>query len=180
MYSIDEHLCAARTRLKTRDLALTCAWLDAVLCHQDRVLALVDALDDSRDALSWMRRWTDLDEAAARLFLAERTLLAPAIEEMGLRAHVVIAEMCRNRIRRDLEDLRAPSWEDERLRVRQLALELAGHFAQQESCAYRALARHQDDRANAELARHCLAMLADSAATDQAASADVAPASNWN
>jgi hypothetical protein len=173
MYSTDEHLAAARMRLKTRDLARTCGWLDAVLCHQDRILALVDALDDSRDALSWMRRWTALDEAASRLFRVERTVLAPAIAEMGLRAHGVIAEMYRIRIRHDLDDLRAPSWEDERLRVRQLALELAGHFAQQESCAYRGLARHGDDRANAELARQCLAMLA-----DPVASADAFPATH--
>ena len=168
MFSIDEHLSAARIRLKTRDLARNCAWLDAVLSHQDRVLASVHLLDASGDASSWMHRWTDLDEAAARLFHVEQTVLSPAIQAMGLRAHVVIADMCRNRIRRDLDDLRTPSWEDGRLRVRQLAMDFAGHFAQQESCAYRALARHQDEPANADLARQCVALLAEPVASGDA------------
>lgn len=155
-------LTTTRTRLKTRELARHCGWLDAMLCDQDRIVDLVDALDDSRDALSWARHWATLDHAIRLHFHVEHAVLAPAIQEMGLRAHVVIAEMCRTRILRDLEDLRMPSWEDDGLRIHRLGGDVASHFAQQESCSYRALARQQDERAGAELSRRCLATLADS------------------
>jgi hypothetical protein len=160
MTFIEEQLPATNARLKMRDLARRCGWLDAVLSHQDRLLERVEALDRERDAPSRARQALALEEAVRRHFRVEQDVLAPAIQALGLRAQVVVAETCRDRLRRDLADLRSPPARDDPDRVQDLGRGLASHFLQQERCAYRALARCHDDCAADELARRCLALLA--------------------
>jgi hypothetical protein len=161
MLATENEQPAEKTRSKMRDLARGCGWLALVLQQQDRMMTLLETLATCRTASAWDDGWSALELEVRQHFRIEEAVLAPAVQSMGQRAHVVIAEMRRDQVRRDLEDLRWPSWEDDGMQLRRLSLNLASHFAQEESWSYRALARQQDEHGNAELTTRCLALLGD-------------------
>lgn len=171
MIAIDNELPAGKTRSKMRDLAGSCGWLAVVLQQQDRMMQLLETLATCRSASAWDDCWSELEREVLRHFRVEEAVLAPAVQAMGQRAHAVIAEMRRAQVRRDLEDLRWPSWEDDGVRLQRLSLNLASHFAQEESWSYHALARHRDAQGNAELTARCLALLGDAPARPDGGSA---------
>jgi len=170
MFSTEEELTAvSRARLKVQDLARGCGWLDAVLRQQDRVLHALDAFEDRRDAVAWTR----MRQAVQALFRVEEVVLAPAILAQGLRAHVVVAEMSRHRILRDIDDLRSSSRGDAGPHMHGLRTLLVSHFTQEEGDSYRALARQLDERRNAALTARCLGELAGiGEALDESAAGD--------
>lgn len=164
MPTTKEHALETRDWLRMRELASSRGWLSATLRHQQKLFALIDDLGRVHDASAWMLRWTALQQAVSTHLEVEEAVLAPVILAMGQRAHAVVAEVRREQIRRRVEDLRCPSWEDGGDRLQQMSLNLLSHFSQEESWSYRALARFQDEAAGAALTARCLAVL-DNAST---------------
>lgn len=155
----DEHDAAVRIRMKTIALARTSGWLDAQLARQDQILALAEGLSASFSTPAWTRQRTLLRQAVEAHFAVEESVLDPAIESLGLRAHVVVAGACRQRIRADLDALESVPWQDGEALVRRLRLELRAHFRQEESCSYRQLARQLSGADSDALTRRCAALL---------------------
>lgn len=156
--SIDEDPDAAvRSRMKTQALARTCGWLQSQLARQDRILVLAGLLSASFTTAAWARHRALLRAAVHQQFEIEETVLHEAVGSMGLRAHVVVAGACRQRIRRELDLLEGLPWDEGDDVVQSLRRALESHFHQEQSCSYRQLARQQSDDANAVLTQRCIA-----------------------
>ena len=160
MFIDEEQQAHTESRIKTLALAASCVWLQLVLSRQNRVLASADVLAACCSTSAWTRQAALLKEAVDRHFALEGVVLGAAIETMGLRAHAVIADASRRRIRHDLESLDALSWREGSALADRIRWELASHFREEESCSYRPLVRQQTDDAHAALTRRCEAVLA--------------------
>lgn len=143
------------SRAKTLALAHDCSWLGILVAHQDLILMKADGPETCCSATAWPRQRAAFDGAVKRQFEFEELVLDASLDAMGLRAHIVVADATRQRIRAELRALGELPWNDGAALIRRLRSGLAGHFVAQKSCSYRPLRRQQSESTEAALSERC-------------------------